>query len=102
MVITIQKHQDVYENTIEMSRLWIMMLLLIFLVIFLRIYLSKKIGEMGDDGRTDVKIMVPLKYWSNFWTSFEIPVINCEINLILIWSVGCVIFNVAANRQNLQ
>ena len=57
---------------------------------------------MGDDGRTDVKIMVPLKYWSNFWRSFEIPVINCEINLILIWSVGCVIFNAAANRQNLQ
>ena len=102
MVITNQKHQDVYENTIEMSRLWIMVLFIIFLVIFLRLNLSKKIGEMGDDGRIDVKIMVPLKYWSNFWRSLKIPVINCKINLILIWSVVCVIFNAAANRQNLQ
>ena len=39
-----------------------MMLLIIFLVIFLRLNLSKKVGEMGDDGRIDIKIMVPLKY----------------------------------------
>ena len=57
---------------------------------------------MGDDGRIDVKIMVPLKYWNNFWRSLKIPMINCKINLIPIWSVGCVIFNAAANWQNLQ
>ena len=85
MVTTIQKHQDVYENTIEMRRLWIMMLFIIFLVIFLRLNLSKKIDEMGDDGRIDVKIMVPLKYWNNFWRSLKIPMINCKINLIPIW-----------------
>ena len=31
----------------------------------------------------DVKIMVPLKYLSNFWRTLKIPLINCEINLVL-------------------
>ena len=35
--------------------------------------------------------MVPLKYLSNFWRTLEIPLINCEVNLILIWSSTCVI-----------
>ena len=31
----------------------------------------------------DVKIMLPLKYLSNFWTTLEMLLINCEISLIL-------------------
>ena len=31
----------------------------------------------------DVEIMVPLKYLCNFWRTLEIPLINCEVNLIL-------------------
>ena len=34
---------------------------------------------------------MPLKYLSNFWRSLEIPLINCEINLILTWSSNCII-----------
>ena len=34
----------------------------------------------------DVKIAVLLKYLSNFWRTLEMPLINCEINLILTWS----------------
>ena len=30
----------------------------------------------------DVEIMVPLKYLSNFWRTLEMPLINCEVNLI--------------------
>ena len=37
--------------------------------------------------------MVPLKYWSNFWRTLEMPLINCEVNLILTWSSTCVITN---------
>ena len=37
--------------------------------------------------------MVPLKYLSNFWRTLEMPLINCEINLILTWSSTCVITN---------
>ena len=33
--------------------------------------------------KNDVKIVVPLKYLSNFWRSSNIPLINCEIELIL-------------------
>ena len=35
--------------------------------------------------------MVPLKYLNNFWRILEMPLINCEINLILTWSANCVI-----------
>ena len=35
--------------------------------------------------------MVPLKYLSNFWRTLEMPLINCEVNLILAWSSTCVI-----------
>ena len=31
----------------------------------------------------DVKIIVPLKYLSNFWRTFEMPLINCEVSLFL-------------------
>ena len=34
---------------------------------------------------------MPLKYFSNFLITLEIPLINCEINLILTWSEDCVI-----------
>ena len=37
--------------------------------------------------------MVPLKYLGNFWRTLEIPLINCEVNLILTWSSICVITN---------
>ena len=37
--------------------------------------------------------MVPLKYVSNFWRTLEMPLINCEINLILISSDKCVLSN---------
>ena len=37
--------------------------------------------------------MVPLKYLSNFWRTTEMPLINCEVNLILTWSSTCVITN---------
>ena len=44
-----------------------------------------------NDNEKDVGIMVPLKYLSNFWRTLEMPLINCEINLILTWSSTCVI-----------
>ena len=43
---------------------------------------AKIAGGIGNNGRRDIKIRVPLKYLSNFWRTLEIPLINCEINLI--------------------
>ena len=37
--------------------------------------------------------MVPLKYLSNFWRTFEMSLINCEVSLILTLSSTCVIAN---------
>ena len=36
-------------------------------------------------GRLNVKIVVPLKYLSNFFRSLEMPLINCKIKLNLTW-----------------
>ena len=36
-------------------------------------------------------MVVPLKTFSNFWRTLAMPLINCEINLILTWSKNCVI-----------
>ena len=55
-------------------------------------------GQTGNDGTKNVEIMVPLKYLSNFWRTLEMPLINCEINLILTWSTNCVI--VSTNNAN--
>ena len=35
--------------------------------------------------------MVPLKYLSKFWRTFEMPLNNCELDLDLNWSTKCVI-----------
>ena len=44
-------------------------------------------------GIQDVEIIVPLKYLSNFWRTLEMPLINCEVKLILTWSKDSVITN---------
>ena len=40
-------------------------------------------GQIRDDGTKNVEIMVPIKYLSTVWRTFEMPLINCEVNLIL-------------------
>ena len=51
-------------------------------------------GKIPNNGNTkDVEIIVPLKYLSNFWRTLEVPLINCEVILILAWSKDCVITN---------
>ena len=48
---------------------------------------NTKTGNTPADANTkDVEIIVPLKYVSNFWRTLEMPLINCEVNLILTWS----------------
>ena len=50
--------------------------------------------------KNDVKVVVPLKHLSNFWRSLNIPLINCEVELILTWSKNCVLANMT--RRNAQ
>ena len=59
---------------------------------------AKITGRTGNGGTKDVEIIVPLKYLSNFWRTLEMPLINCEVNLILTWSSTCVL--VSTNNAN--
>ena len=60
---------------------------------------AKITGQTGNDGTKDVEIMVPLKYLNNFWRTLEMPLINCEVNIILTWSSSCVIASVIVANQ---
>ena len=48
----------------------------------------------------NVKIVVPLKYLINFWRSLNIPLINCEVELILIWFKNCVLIGKLTRDSN--
>ena len=56
-------------------------------------YKTEIIGSLdaGEDEKEDVTIAIPLKYLGNFWRSLDIPLINCEITLILSWYKECVL-----------
>ena len=52
---------------------------------------AKITGQTGNNGRIGFEIMVSLKYLSKFLRTLETSLINCEISVILTWSVNCVI-----------
>ena len=60
-----------------------------------------KVELLGDPvhassiARRNVKVVVPLKYLSNFFRSLEMPLINCKIKLNLTWKKECVLSNEA-------
>ena len=56
-----------------------------------KIKITRRTPALGNE--KDVEIMVPLKYLSNFWRTLELPLINCEVSLMLRWSSTCVITN---------
>ena len=57
-------------------------------------YKSSLLGESTADTANrkfkDVKVVVPLKYLTNFFRSLKIPLINCKIHLELSWNKDCV------------
>ena len=57
-------------------------------------------GEEGYDankvGKNETEVVIPLKHLSNFWRSLNIPLINCEVELILTWSKNCVLADMTA------
>ena len=61
---------------------------------------AKITGQTGNGGTKDVEIIVPLKYLSIFWRTLEMPLINCEVNLILTWSSTCVFIATNIPNQN--
>ena len=51
----------------------------------------------GNITKRSVKVVVPLKYLSNFFRSLEMPLSNCKIKLNLTWKKECVFSNQAGN-----
>ena len=47
--------------------------------------------DRNKRGTNEVEIAVPLKHLDNFWSSFNILLVNCEVSLALCWSETCVI-----------
>ena len=50
--------------------------------------------------KNDVKIVMSLKYLSNFWRSLDISLINCEVELILTWFTNCMLISKATREVN--
>ena len=49
-------------------------------------------AEGNDRSLKDARIIVPLKYLSNFFRLLEMPLINCKIHLELNWKNNCVMY----------
>ena len=64
------------------------------------VYKSKLIKGTDVNNANNVKLVVPLKYVSNFFRSLEMPLVNCKIDLELTWRKDCMISsaNAAANQ----
>ena len=61
-------------------------------------YKSNIIGNLSQAGtRNNVKIVVLLKYLSNFWRSLEIPSVNCKVEFSLKWYENCILSSAGNN-----
>ena len=60
-------------------------------------------GEEGYDanklGKNETEVVIPLKHLSNFWKILNIPLINCEVELILTWSKNCVLADMTVRAE---
>ena len=55
-------------------------------------YKSVILGKPANDGAwKNAKLVVSLKYLSNFWRSLEMPLINCKIHLEINRTKNCVV-----------
>ena len=51
-------------------------------------------------GKNKTEVVIPLKHLSNFWRSLNIPLINCEVELILTWFKNCVLIDKLTRDAN--
>ena len=52
-----------------------------------------------DDSLTNAKVVIPQKHLSNFWTALNIPLTNCDVELILTWYKNCVLADMTVNAD---
>ena len=62
-------------------------------------YKTKLIGRTPNNNNIlDAKVVVPLKYLSNFWRSLHQPFSNCEVGLDLSLTKECTISEISITR----
>ena len=49
-------------------------------------------------GKNETEIVILLKHLSNFWKTLNIPLINCEVKLILNWSKNCLLADMTGDN----
>ena len=53
----------------------------------------------NNDSLINVEVVIPLKYLSNFWRNLDIPLINCEVEIILTWSKNWVLADMTVDAD---
>ena len=103
----IKKQQVVCGITIEINQV-------IFFLLILNLLNIKQGREGGNPipnpdyhvnraGKNETEVIVLLKHLSNFWRSLDMPLINCEVEIILTWSKKCALADMtvrAAGNNN--
>ena len=61
-------------------------------------YKTSIVGKTPEDNDslTNAKVVIPLRNLSNLWRALNIPLINCEVELILTYSKNCVLADMTA------
>ena len=64
-------------------------------------YKASIVGETSEnnDSLTDLKVVISLKHLSNSWRELSILLINCKVELILIWSKNCVLVDMTVDAD---
>ena len=89
----IQKQQQVFGITTEMNQIVVQIATNYSIKDSKSVdYKASITGKLeGNNTEKESEIVLPLKYFSNFWRILDIPLINNKINLILTWSENCVL-----------
>ena len=53
----------------------------------------------NNDSLTNAEVVIPLKHLSNSWRALNVPLINCEVELILTSSKNCVLADMTVNAD---
>ena len=95
IVIIIQIHQEVYGDLKEMKFHLIMLNWLDNSQSFKckAAFIEKTVDAVNNTNNSvkDTKVVVPLKYLSDFWRSLEMPIITHKIQLELNWTEDCIL-----------
>ena len=64
-------------------------------------YKTSIVGKapQDNDSLTNAEVVIPLKYLSNFWRNLDIPLINCEVEMIITWSKNCVLADMTVDAD---